>query len=54
MSVKCNTNDPRYAAQPTLIYATTLEGKISSAVIASTGIDSRDSKEVSQFEQYHR
>ena len=35
-------------------YAKTVDGKISSAVMASTGIESSDSNEVSQFEQYHR
>jgi hypothetical protein len=54
MSVKRNTNDACYPAQAALIYAKTVEGKISSAVMASTGIDSSDSNEVSQFEQYHR
>jgi hypothetical protein len=34
-------------------YATTIDGKMSSVVMASSGIDSSDSKEVSQFEQYH-
>ena len=54
MSVKRNTNDACYPAQAALVYAKTVEGKISSAVMASTGIDSSDSNEVSQFEQYHR
>jgi hypothetical protein len=39
---------------PAPIHATTIDGKMSSVVMASTGMDSSDSKEVSQFEQYHR
>jgi hypothetical protein len=54
MSVKRNTDDACYPAQAALIYAKTVDGKISSAVMASTGTDSSDSNEVSQFEQYHR
>ena len=34
-------------------YATTIDGNMSSVVMASTGMDSSDSKEVAQFEQYH-
>jgi hypothetical protein len=50
---KCKI-DAASAPPLALIYATTVDGKISSVVMDSTGIDSSDSKEVSQFEQYHR